>query len=137
MSKDRVVVAMSGGVDSSVAAAFLKEKNYDVIGLTMKFWGKDNRCCSEEDLKDARQVARHLDIPHYIVSLDASFKKNVVDYFISEYIKGRTPNPCAECNPNIKFGDLLIPEFDMIFKLWFYLIDESCNGRDQIHVVFG
>jgi len=113
MSKNRVVVAMSGGVDSSVAAAFLKEKNYDVIGLTMKFWGKDNRCCSEEDLKDARQVARHLDIPHYIVSLDASFKKNVVDYFISEYIKGRTPNPCAECNPNIKFGDLLIKAMEL------------------------
>jgi len=107
MSENRVIVAMSGGVDSSVAAAFLKEKGYDVVGLTMKFWGRDNRCCSEEDLKDARQVARHLGIPHYIVSLNESFKKNVVDYFVSEYINGRTPNPCAVCNPTIKFGDLL------------------------------
>ena len=78
MSEDRVIVAMSGGVDSSVAAAFLKEKGYDVVGLTMKFWGRDNRCCSEKDLKDARQVARHLGIPHYIVSLNESFKKNSI-----------------------------------------------------------
>ena len=107
MSKDRIVVAMSGGVDSSVAAAFLKEKGYDVVGLTMKLWGEENRCCSHDDVKDARLVARHLGIPHYIVSLNESFKRNVVDYFVSEYLRGRTPNPCAVCNPTIKFGDLL------------------------------
>lgn len=107
MRKKRVVVAMSGGVDSSVAAAFLKEKGHDVVGVTMKFWGNDNRCCSDDDLKDARRVARLLGIPHYNVSLQESFKKNVVDYFVSEYRKGRTPNPCAVCNPSIKFGDLL------------------------------
>jgi len=107
MSKERVVVAMSGGVDSSVAAAFLKEKGYDVIGLTMKLWGKNNRCCSEEDIQDARHVARHLGIPHYVVSFQDSFRQKVVDYFVSEYNNGRTPNPCAVCNPAIKFGVLL------------------------------
>jgi tRNA-specific 2-thiouridylase len=107
MSEDRVVVAMSGGVDSSVAAAFLREKGYDVIGLTMKFWGKNNRCCSDDDIKDARRVAQHLGIPHYIVSLEESFRKKVVDYFVSEYTRGRTPNPCAVCNPAIKFSELL------------------------------
>ena len=107
MSKERVVVAMSGGVDSSVAAAFLKEKDYDVIGLTMKLWGKNNRCCSEKDIQDARRVARHLDIPHYLVSFQEPFRKHVVDYFVSEYQKGRTPNPCVLCNPTIKFTPLI------------------------------
>jgi len=107
MYENRVVVAMSGGVDSSVAAAFLKAKGYEVIGLTMRFWEKENRCCSEEDLKDARHVARRLGIPHYVVSFQESFQKHVVDYFVAEYIRGRTPNPCAVCNPAIKFGELL------------------------------
>ena len=107
MSKDRVVVAMSGGVDSSVAAAFLKEKGYDVIGITMKLGDRNNRCCSYQDVQDARSVARHLGIPHYVISLHAPFKKHVVDYFVSEYVRGRTPNPCAVCNPTIKFGALL------------------------------
>ena len=107
MSEDRIVVAMSGGVDSSVAAAFLKEKGCDVIGITMKFWGANNRCCSDEDLQDARRVAEHLEIPHYVVSYHEPFKNRVVDYFVSEYTRGRTPNPCAVCNPAIKFGELL------------------------------
>ena len=103
MPEDRIVVAMSGGVDSSVAAAFLKEKGYDVVGVTIRFWGRDGT----DDVEDARRVARRLDIPHEVVSFDASFKHNVVDYFVSEYLKGRTPNPCAVCNPMIKFGELL------------------------------
>jgi tRNA-specific 2-thiouridylase len=107
MSKDRVVVAMSGGVDSSVAAAFLNKKGYEVVGLTMRLWGENNRCCSTKDVEDARLVARHLSIPHYIVSLEESFKNSVVNYFVDEYIRGRTPNPCAVCNPEIKFGKLL------------------------------
>jgi len=108
MSKDRVVVAMSGGVDSSVAAALLKEKRVDVVGLTMKLWGEGgNRCCSSDDTEDARRVARQLNIPHYVVPMEEPFRRNVVDYFVSEYTKGRTPNPCAICNPTIKFGDLL------------------------------
>ena len=107
MYNDRVAVAMSGGVDSSVAAAFLKNKGYDVFGLTIKFWGKQNRCCSPDDIRDALHVAKYLDIPHYVINLEKPFRSNVVDYFISEYRAGRTPNPCAVCNPTIKFGELM------------------------------
>jgi len=107
MSKDRVVVAMSGGVDSSVAAAFLKEKKYDVVGLTMNLSGGNSWCCSREDVEDARRVSRHIGIPHYVLSLEKSFKKKVIDYFVAEYLRGRTPNPCVVCNRTIKFGDLL------------------------------
>ncbi len=107
MSERRVVVAMSGGVDSSVAAALLIEKGYEVIGLTMQLWEEGSGCCSLKDVTDARKVARILNIPHYVVSLKKVFEQNVVDYFISEYQKGRTPNPCAVCNPKIKFGVLM------------------------------
>jgi len=107
MSNQRVVVAMSGGVDSSVAAAFLKEKGFDVVGITMKLWGRDNRCCSYKDVQDAKMVARQIGIPHYTIPFNNAFKDHIVDYFVSEYIKGRTPNPCAVCNPVIKFGELL------------------------------
>jgi len=98
---------MSGGVDSSVAAAILQKRGYEVIGLSAKFWGRDNLCCSEPDLRDARQVAQQLDIEHHTISLEKIFKKKVVDYFVSEYLKGRTPNPCVVCNRFIKFGALL------------------------------
>ena len=107
MSKERVVVAMSGGVDSSVAAAILKKKGYDVIGITMRFWNEENRCCRTQDLEDAKHISHLLKIPHYTVSFDKPFKKQVVDYFVKEYCRGRTPNPCAVCNPVIKFGKLL------------------------------
>jgi len=107
MSEERVVVAMSGGVDSSVAAAFLTQKGYRVIGLTIQITDRDNRCCSENDIHDAQNVAKILGIPHYVVSFQNAFKTDVIDYFIDEYLKGRTPNPCAICNPKIKFGQLL------------------------------
>ena len=107
MSDRRVVVAMSGGVDSSVAAAVLKADGYDVVGMTMIFSGSTNLCCSRDDLRDARHVAQLLNIPHYTLAVHEIFKKHVIDYFVSEYVKGRTPNPCAVCNPLIKFGDLL------------------------------
>jgi tRNA-specific 2-thiouridylase len=98
---------MSGGVDSSVAAALLIEKGYEVIGLTMQLWEKGRGCCSVKDVTDAKKVARILNIPHYVVSLKDAFEQDVIDYFISEYKKGRTPNPCAVCNPKIKFGVLM------------------------------
>ena len=109
----KVVVAMSGGVDSSVAAALLKKDGFDVIGLFLKFWTppnqkeQENKCCSTEAAEAARKVAQKLDIPFYVLDFRKSFKKQVVDYFISEYKSGRTPNPCVKCNQFIKFGKLL------------------------------
>lgn len=112
----KVVVAISGGVDSSVAAVLLKKQGFDVIGLFLKFWpaprsfsevGAENKCCSAEAAEAARKVAQKLDIPFYALDFRKSFKKQVVDYFISEYRKGRTPNPCVKCNQFIKFGKLL------------------------------
>ncbi len=107
MLKKRIAVAMSGGVDSSVAAAFLVKKGNDVFGLTMELTGKENRCCSLDDIHDAREVARSLSIPHYVIPLREAFQRHVVDYFVREYLRGRTPNPCAVCNPSVKFGILL------------------------------
>jgi len=97
---------MSGGVDSSVAAAFLKNKGLDVHGITIRFSDEKNRCCSDQDLRDAKTVASLLGIPHTTVDLHTPFDQNVIRYFVSEYLKGRTPNPCAVCNPAIKFGAL-------------------------------
>lgn len=116
LGRKKVVVAMSGGVDSSVAAALLKKQGFDVIGLFLKFWsaprsfsevGAENKCCSAEAAEAARKVAQKLDIPFYVLDFRKSFKKQVVDYFISEYKSGRTPNPCVKCNQFIKFGKLL------------------------------
>ncbi len=109
----KVAVAMSGGVDSSVAAALLKKQGYDVFGVFMRFWSDENhgllinRCCSFEAYSDARRVAGKLGIPIYTLNMKAPFKKLVVDYFLEEYQAGRTPNPCIECNRFIKFGELL------------------------------
>ena len=107
---------MSGGVDSSVAAAILKKDGLNVIGVFMKFWaepeknsliGAWNRCCSPEAENRARKVASILDIPFYVFNFEKEFKKKIVDYFLIEYEKGRTPNPCVVCNKEIKFGLLL------------------------------
>jgi len=114
----KVVVAMSGGVDSSVAAALLKKQGFNVVGVFMKFWlaprspegevGKGfNRCCSPDSERRARMVAKILKIPFYVFNFEKEFKKRVVDYFIKGYKDGITPNPCVVCNKEIKFGLLL------------------------------
>ncbi len=103
---------MSGGVDSSLAAALLAEKGHRVIGLTMKLFchqqqDRDRSCCSLDSIDSARQAADLLGIPHYVIDCRRVFQEKVVDYFVSEYRKGRTPNPCVECNRHVKFGALL------------------------------
>jgi len=117
--RGKVIVGMSGGVDSSVAAALLKEQGYEVIGVFMHFWHDvadklesidtriENRCCSREAEEGARSVAQKLGIKFYSMNVSAEFKKAVVDYFLLEYDAGRTPNPCIECNRNIKFGIMI------------------------------
>lgn len=111
---EKVVIGMSGGVDSSVAAYLLKEKGYEVIGVTMQVWPSDEEyeereggCCSLSAVEDARRVAYKLDIPFYVMNFKDIFKKNVIDYFIDEYMEGRTPNPCVACNKFIKFDSFL------------------------------
>ncbi len=109
----RVVVAMSGGVDSSVAAFELKRKGHDPIGVTIKTWPKeecgigwDKLCCSLEAVQYARSVAEELEIPFYVIDLSEEFSREVKSYFVEEYARGRTPNPCIYCNSKIKFGYL-------------------------------
>ncbi len=107
----RVVVAMSGGVDSSVAAALLKEQGHDVIGLMMRLWseyeGAHNRCCAPDAMANARYIANQLDIPFYVVDTQDVFKQAIVDFFIDGYSNGVTPNPCMECNRHIRWDFLL------------------------------
>ena len=113
--KDKVVVGMSGGVDSSVAACLLKQQGYDVVGVTMQIWpcGETEQeeekggCCGFQAAEDARRVAEILGIPHYVMNFKQEFKSRVVDYFVEEYGNGRTPNPCIACNRYVKWEALL------------------------------
>ena len=112
--KERVVVAMSGGVDSSVSAALMVEQGYEVIGLMMRLWsepgmasGRDNRCCTRDQMLDAHFVARKLGIPFEVVDVRETFKKAIVDFFVQGYAAGITPNPCLACNREIRFTALL------------------------------
>ena len=105
----RVLVAMSGGVDSSVAAALLVEQGHDVVGATLKLWGgeSDSGCCSVADVEDARRVAQQLGIDHHVFNLTEEFDRHVVSPYVAEHARGRTPNPCIECNRSLKFDRLL------------------------------
>lgn len=111
---ERVVVAMSGGVDSSVSAALLHEQGYEVIGVTMKLWdgpetaaARHKTCCTLDDVSDARRVAAALGIPFYVVNFKDQFRKHVIDYFVDVYRQGATPNPCVQCNRYLKFTALV------------------------------
>jgi tRNA-uridine 2-sulfurtransferase len=110
--RKRVLLGMSGGVDSSVAGYLMREQDYHVIGVTMKVWPQDcisraeDKCCGPQAVADARGVAHSLGIPHYVVDEADQFEQTVIDYFTSEYQAGRTPNPCVMCNEKLKFGNL-------------------------------
>ncbi len=113
--KEKVVVGMSGGVDSSVAAYLLKEQGYDVIGVTMQIWEDEEQqrteenggCCGLSAVDDARRVADRLEIPYYVMNFKQEFQEKVVDYFVEEYLAGRTPNPCIACNRYVKWESFL------------------------------
>ena len=118
-AQTRVVVAMSGGVDSSVVAAMLHEEGYDVIGITLQLYdygaavGKKGACCAGQDINDARRVADGLGIPHYVLNYESKFKESVVDDFVETYLAGATPIPCVRCNQSVKFKDLLATARDL------------------------
>lgn len=118
-AKARVVVAMSGGVDSSVAAAMMKAEGHDVIGITLQLYdhgsatGRKGSCCAGQDIHDARRVAETLEIPHYVLDYEARFAAKVIDSFAESYVAGETPIPCVTCNNEIKFRDLLETSRDL------------------------
>ncbi|MBH1940143.1 tRNA 2-thiouridine(34) synthase MnmA [Mobilitalea sibirica] len=141
---EKVVVGMSGGVDSSVAAYLLKEQGYDVIGVTMQIWQDEDICSMEENggccglsaVEDARRVASALNIPYYVMNFKQEFKENVIDYFVAEYLQARTPNPCIACNRYVKWESLLKRSMDIgasyIATGHYASIEKLNNGRYAI-----
>ena len=113
MDHRKALIAMSGGVDSSVAALLMKEQGYDCVGCTMKLYQnedagipKEHTCCSLDDVEDAKRIARYLKIPYYIFNFSHDFRAKIIDRFVWSYENGRTPNPCIDCNRYMKFGKL-------------------------------
>ncbi|PKN02872.1 tRNA 2-thiouridine(34) synthase MnmA [Candidatus Dojkabacteria bacterium HGW-Dojkabacteria-1] len=134
-NKQKVMLGMSGGVDSSVAAYLLQQEGYEVIGVTMQIWtdtSNDDGCCSLSAVEDARRVANKLGIAYYVFNMKEDFQKYVIEYFVKEYESGRTPNPCIACNRYVKFGSLLDKAKSMnidYVATGHYAIIEKVEGR--------
>ena len=151
-NRKKVVIGLSGGVDSSVAALLLKQNGYDVIGVTMDLYQKETKDTSDS-IADAQKVAEKLGIPFYTLDLKSEFKKYVIDYFSKEYMNGRTPNPCIECNKHLKFGLLLDKAKEMFGADYiatghyanigydentgrYYIKESGAVGKDQTYVLY-